>query len=400
MTTQPFDRLRVNARSGRRNHAAFTLVELLVVIAIIGMLAALLMPAINSARESARQAQCMNNQRNLAQAALQYATTKEYFPGYRDLLPSQNIPNKYYVISWQVALMPSMGKTDTYQALQNDSIGQIAGGTPMPYWDASICPSDNSGTGKTSPWTSYVANTGYLDYGGSLPADLKANGVFQDRARYTTANPKSKVSLTDIKDGQATTLMISENLDANYYVDQPVIAFTAKGNPPTPKPADTAARTTAANGNCAERGAGFVWWDTTPSLVTGNPPPVPGSAPPSSPTGGPNNKNPAGINVDKGNWDGSWPTDFFDTSKVDNYAARPSSNHPGGVIVAFVGGNTRFLREDIDYPVYCLLMTSDGANACNQLSLHTVTNPTTNSNDGATPPHSWQKYKVLDEGSL
>ncbi len=76
--------------SGLRNCAAFTLVELLVVIAIIGMLAALLMPAINSARESARQAQCMNNQRNMALAALQYATAKEYFPGYRDLLPSQN----------------------------------------------------------------------------------------------------------------------------------------------------------------------------------------------------------------------------------------------------------------------------------------------------------------------
>ena len=88
------------------------------------MLAALLMPAINSARESARQAQCMNNQRNFAQAALQYATAKEYFPGYRDLLPSQNTTeSRYYIISWQVALMPNMGKTDVYQALQNDAIG-------------------------------------------------------------------------------------------------------------------------------------------------------------------------------------------------------------------------------------------------------------------------------------
>ncbi len=74
----------------RRTRVGFTLVELLVVIAIIGMLAALLMPAINSARESARSATCMNNQRNFAMAALQYATSKDYFPGYRELLPSQN----------------------------------------------------------------------------------------------------------------------------------------------------------------------------------------------------------------------------------------------------------------------------------------------------------------------
>ncbi len=87
---------------------------------------------------------------------------------------------------------------------------------------------------------------------------------------------------------------------------------------------------------------------------------------------GPSNKNPGGINVDKGNWDRClrticlYETGFMRDTEVENYAARPSSNHPGGVIVAFVGGNTRFLREDIDYPVYCLLMTSDGANCRSQ----------------------------------
>lgn len=59
---------------------AFTLVELLVVITIIGMLTALLLPAIQAARESGRRAQCMNNARQLTTAALGYESARGQFP--------------------------------------------------------------------------------------------------------------------------------------------------------------------------------------------------------------------------------------------------------------------------------------------------------------------------------
>ena len=380
----------------------FTLVELLVVIAIIGMLAALLMPAINSARERARQTTCMNNQRNFGQAIQQYVSSKDYFPGYRELLADQN--QQYMLISWQVALMSDL-RTDTYQALKANGASMT-----MPYWELSICPSDYSGTGKTSPWTSYVVNTGAIDQdsshsyknGTAIYFDKPANGIFLDRARLSGSsngnlNSKPKLSLSDIKDGQSTTLMLSENVDAYYYVDVPIISPSGSI---TANDIDSAI-TSANTGNCTERGSGFLWWDTSGGGGGINPP---GASPP-------NGHPEAAINgsklVDGDMATNSWPNNYYWQNSVDKtmYQARPASNHPGGVVVTFADASNKFLREDIDYDVYQLLMTSDGANACSAASLYgKVPNnwnqATTTNNDGKTPPHSWQKYVPLDEGKL
>src|SRR5262249_30877561 len=64
----------------KSKRAAFTLVELLVVIAIIGILVALLLPAIQAARETARRAQCVNKEKQLGLAFLNYESAKKQLP--------------------------------------------------------------------------------------------------------------------------------------------------------------------------------------------------------------------------------------------------------------------------------------------------------------------------------
>jgi prepilin-type N-terminal cleavage/methylation domain-containing protein/prepilin-type processing-associated H-X9-DG protein len=108
-------------------HSGFTLVELLVVIAIIGVLVALLLPAVQAAREAARRSQCINNIKQLALACMTYHDTRESFPPaltYSEaaLMRRGNTPthmvginaNPFHGPNWAIMILPYLEQQTLY----------------------------------------------------------------------------------------------------------------------------------------------------------------------------------------------------------------------------------------------------------------------------------------------
>ncbi len=101
-----------------RARRAFTLVELLVVIAIIGVLMALLLPAVQQVRESGRRMSCQNNLKQIGLASLNYHTTYGTFPpGYIGEHPDPRVTQGW---GWAVFLLPYLGEGDLYEQLAPD----------------------------------------------------------------------------------------------------------------------------------------------------------------------------------------------------------------------------------------------------------------------------------------
>ncbi len=128
MNPRTLPRLRCvgTAIAGRR--LGFTLVELLVVIAIIGMLVALLVPAVQMAREAARKTTCLNNQGQLGKAVLNFATTKDKFPASFSVQPGTNIPpnNPAISVGWVPPMLPYIEQNPLYQTVPANPQTRVA----------------------------------------------------------------------------------------------------------------------------------------------------------------------------------------------------------------------------------------------------------------------------------
>ena len=103
-----------NDRRWLQNRSGFTLVELLVVIAIIGILVALLLPAIQAAREAARRTGCSNNLKNLGLAVLNHHDVKKHFPVSHGAFSLIESPTTQSGVGWILNTLPQLEEQSLY----------------------------------------------------------------------------------------------------------------------------------------------------------------------------------------------------------------------------------------------------------------------------------------------
>jgi len=293
----------------RWGREGFTLVELLVVIAIIGILIALLLPAVQAAREAARRSQCSNNLKQLGLALHNYHDVHKSFPpgligstadgaGWlakrvpfvRHLLPyfEEGNRSKVYDDNYSWCDQPAANRQQIY-------------GNPISAW---MCPSDQR---SLSPW---------------YPGDHKGNyGLNWGPAKFVATNPGAPFGISyganmrDIVDGTSNTLAMMEVLQA---------------------PADS---TTVDN-------RGEIWNDDAGSYQL-------------STLLGPNSTSGdvCFYCVDRPKM--NLPCNKSANYKPDEYIAS-RSRHPGGVQALLCDGSVRFVSDTIELAVWQAASTQNG----------------------------------------
>src|SRR4051794_26526863 len=191
----------------RRKPSAFTLVELLVVIAIVGTLVALLLPAVQRARESSRRSSCLNNLKNIALSTAQYENKFRRYPGVFEEMPQQQRISESgeRFTTWAVMLLPDMEHQQIYDEYAKGVIP-----SPQKYVETYLCPSDAS-QARSGSSASYVANAGW---GVTAKFQRPGNGPFLNRIY----DPKASTVEGHWKDGRDHTLAYSERCDPDLSV--------------------------------------------------------------------------------------------------------------------------------------------------------------------------------------
>jgi prepilin-type N-terminal cleavage/methylation domain-containing protein/prepilin-type processing-associated H-X9-DG protein len=311
--------------------SAFTLVELLVVIAIIGVLVALLLPAVQTAREAARRSQCSNNLKQLGLGVTQYADS------YRGALPV----GSYACCSgtWQVALLPYVEQKalfDQYKGYgQINSGGEIdtvngryssSNNVPVTSHQIKVytCPSDNKVAPRsTITFHNYVANHGNTALARKSPYGVRTNGQPNNfgKAPFISVSNSNQnpqiMRIADITDGLSSTMAFSETIKGQY-------------------------------GDLR----GFGWWQGGSHFEAYL---------------APNSNQPDVTEQDiycinqRPNPPCTGPT----TAAPEGIGAR--SRHPGGVHVTMCDGSTRFMSDNVNLDTWRFLSTADGREPANNL---------------------------------
>lgn len=306
----------------RSRRSGFTLIELLVVIAIIATLIALLLPAVQAAREAARRVHCMNNLKQLALAASNYHDVAGRLPSAYATWDRKMSSNPL------VAILPQLEQQAIYDAVNFNL--PMASSDPAnigkPYPEnvtalstrvmAFICPSEDKAGEYTAP-SNYAANGG--------------SGRFVSNQEYAGSRPNglvvmpAGVRLAEVRDGLCTTFLFHhQNVGSpTEYVTVTTAAFNSADNPCNP-------------GVVHPVLTGATWFGPMGhSYTNGN--------------RKPNDSHPDCANRGSHLW-----------GNGISGAYSPSSDHPGGVPVAFADGSVHFVKDTIKLEVWRALGTRSG----------------------------------------
>jgi prepilin-type N-terminal cleavage/methylation domain-containing protein len=295
-----------------KRQPGFTLVELLVVIAIIGVLVALLLPAVQTAREAARRMQCTNHLKQIGLAIHRYHDIHQRFPsGFLFQAPGManrgDRPNRAPGWSWSALILPHLEQNSLHSTINwglgmHQSPNRAAIATLL---KLAVCPSANNPSkhfrvGTSSDAFGYdnpgVAATNYVGCAGSFvqsayydQPDERRNGIMIEDSNLRFAN---------VEDGTSNTLLAGESI---YF------------------------------GNGTNVGAGNFFWD---------------------PTWYGHFRQDSGGRVDapecvmrSGEFRLNPPKVAADNVKRNTF----SSRHPGGAVFVLADGSTRFLAETLQH---------------------------------------------------
>lgn len=391
----------VGARKG------FTLVELLVVIAIIGILIALLLPAVQSAREAARRTQCLNNVKQMALAAINYESANSAFPpgrltpdwvtsngqpktnyyNYNQVIQSSDKSTGFYSV--HVRLLPYMEETAIFdlidfnvaQSLRMTFNGRPANVNYQAYANAAslfICPSDNNAVRITSE-NSYRSNFGgSTPYGGALSSAAQTNHRAQDangfsctgNGAFSVSRNKRGLRPSRFTDGLSNTAFFAERLMGSGQTSAP----DGLGGDGIPTKADLIDNPSGfTTGMIADiepmlrksesytpAASEYNFFGTgrwLPASDYSNGWPFAGYA------------NTQYNHVAPPNWSGY---DFGTSSSVpetpgEHAVLSARSDHPGGVNVGYGDGHTTFVNDGIDVLVWRAMGSRDGGETVDDL---------------------------------